>query len=453
MLAYHKYKSLVLLVLIGGLYGIFGYSLNRTDFIELLVLYIALCTLSYILYQQEKVNLGILIGASFVFRLIFLFAIPNLSQDFYRFIWDGRMVLEGLNPYLTLPETFIQEGNSPISQAKDLYEGMGKLNGGNHTNYPPINQLNFAIASLFSDTTILASVIGLRVQIILADLGILFFGLKIVKHLRLPKRNILFYLLNPFIIIELTGNLHFEAVMLFFLVWSIHLLVQKKWIWSAVTLGCAVSVKLIPLILVPLFFHWFYRNKNWYQIGKFTFFGAIVILVNLLLFLPFISSVFIENYLNSVGLWFSKFEFNASIYYLLRELGYGLTGYNQIEIIGRVLSVCTLLMVLSFSIFRKNDQPKKLLETMLLVLTCYYFLSTTVHPWYLASLVLFSVFTRFKYPLFWGLVVILSYQVYSNMPWSENLWLVTAEYLLVLGVFIFELKNQNQRYFDAHDSQ
>ena len=93
--------------------------------------------------RDKKLSFAHLAGISVLFRLVFFSAIPNLSQDFYRFIWDGRMILEGLNPYLSLPQTFIEQHNYPINQAKDLYEGMGALNGSHYTNYPPVNQLCF----------------------------------------------------------------------------------------------------------------------------------------------------------------------------------------------------------------------------------------------------------------------------------------------------------------------
>ena len=168
-------------------------------------------------------NLSFLMGTAILFRLIFLFAIPNLSQDFYRFIWDGRMILEGINPFISIPETFVEKGNIPISQGTELYRGMGQLSGSHYTNYPPVNQFNFLIAAIFSNTSIVGAVIVMRLQIILADIGIIYFGKKILKQLNLPHHLIFLYALNPFIIIELTGNLHFESVMLVFLVWSLPL--------------------------------------------------------------------------------------------------------------------------------------------------------------------------------------------------------------------------------------
>ena len=111
-------------------------------------------------------NLSFLMGTAILFRLIFLFAIPNLSQDFYRFIWDGRMILEGINPFISIPETFVEKGNIPISQGMELYRGMGQLSGSHYTNYPPVNQFNFLIAAVFSNTSIVGAVIVMRLQII-----------------------------------------------------------------------------------------------------------------------------------------------------------------------------------------------------------------------------------------------------------------------------------------------
>ncbi len=440
-----KYQSHVLILFISILYFFFSYGLDRSNFSQLIALYFSLFFLSFLLFQREKENTSFLIRISFLFRLIFLFAIPNLSQDFYRFIWDGRMILEGLNPYVSLPETFIQQQMYPIAQAQELYDGMGELNGSHFTNYPPFNQFNFLLAALLSSANILGAAIVLRVQIILADIGIFYFGKKILEKLNLPVSNIFLFILNPFVIIELTGNLHFESVMLFFLAWSLHLLLQKKWIWAPVLLGCSVSVKLIPLLLVPVFIQWFYKEKNVKNIFQFILFGSVVVITNLILFLPFLSSELVENYTNSVGLWFNNFEFNASLYYIAREIGYLFRGYNEIAIIGKVMSGLAIIMILTISFFRNNKTPQKLFEALLLIITFYYSTTTTMHPWYLANVLLLSVFTRFKFPVVWSLVIVLTYQAYANNPWKENLWLVALEYVLVYGFLIWELTRKKQQ--------
>ena len=189
------------------IYWLFAYDLIRTEYTKLIILYCSAWLVFLLLLKYAKNNIQFLTTIAFLSRVVFILAIPNLSQDFYRFIWDGRMMLEGLNPYLYTPESFIQTGELPIAQAKELYAGMGELNGSHYTNYPPINQLCFFIAALFSSHSILGSVIVFKGIIIVADFGTFFFGKRLLKRLNLPVKNIFWYILNPFIIIELTGNL------------------------------------------------------------------------------------------------------------------------------------------------------------------------------------------------------------------------------------------------------
>ncbi|WKD85806.1 Alpha-(1-_6)-mannopyranosyltransferase A [Polaribacter huanghezhanensis] len=438
------------------LYFLFAFYVERTQFSMVLFLYISLFATSFYILKKGKENTKLLTSLSILFRLIFLFSIPNLSQDFYRFIWDGRMLFEGLNPYLYLPENFINQHEFPVNQATELYAEMGTLNGSHFTNYPPLNQLSFYIASLFAGNSILGSVIVFRLQLILADIGIIYFGKKILEKLQLPIHNIFLYALNPFIIIELTGNIHFEPVLLFFLIWSLYLLFKHKWMWAALLLACSISVKLIPLLFLPLFYQWFVkRSLDFAGMTKLFVFYLIIFTTIILLFLPFYNSELIENYFNSVGLWFRSFEFNASFYYIFREIGYLFRGYNEIAVIGKIIPVLAIVFLGFITFFRKNKSPKELITGLLFGLSFYYFTTTTMHPWYLATLVLLSVFTKYRFPIVWSLVIIFSYQAYSNLPWKENLWFVGLEYTIVYGFLIWELffKNHHKKqYFDAHDS-
>lgn len=454
------------------LYAVFAYDLVRTDYAKLISIYVALFILFYFLIKNNKDNTRFLTIVAFVFRAIFILAIPNLSQDFYRFIWDGRMILEGFNPYLYTPESFISKGEFPVVQAQELYVGMRELNASHFTNYPPINQLCFIIAGLFASKSIVGSAMVLRLLIIAADFGILYFGTKLLEKLKRPVHNIFWYILNPFIIIELTGNLHFEGVMLFFLVWSLYLLHSGKWKLAAVVLALSISSKLVPLMFLPLFFWWFAsKRKNESIIAsealqsvkeekiarlqtphndkkeisvfagmtRLIAFYSIVGLTTLLVFAPFFSTQFIDNYAATVGLWFGNFEFNASIYYIAREIGYWFRGWNEIAIIGKVLPVLTILFILYRSFFKRNTTTQQLIVSMLFVFTFYLFTSTTVHPWYVATIVLLSVFTTYTFPLVWSFIIIISYLAYANANNTENLWLICFEYLMVYGFFIWEV--------------
>ena len=439
-----KYKDVLLILFSTSLYFVFAYFLERTEFNKLLFLWFSLFGCFYLLIKSKNISTSTLIGLVILFRLIFLFAIPNLSQDFYRFIWDGRMILKGLNPYLSIPQSFIQQGIQPISEAYNLYNGMGEMNASHYTNYPPINQLCFLIAALFASKSVFGSIIILRIIIILADIGILYYGKKLLQILNLPVKNIFWYALNPFIIIEMTGNLHFEPVMLFFLICSLYQLHQEKWTLAAILLACSISVKLIPLLFLPLFYQWFIKKEQKWLIGiqKLSLFYIITLAAFIISFLPFYSSEFIKNYSDSVGLWFKKFEFNASFYYIFREIGYLFRGWNEIEIIGKTTPFLTITFVLIVSFFRNNKSMIQLITALLFGLCFYYFTTTTVHPWYLATPLILSIFTKYRFPVIWSIVIIFSYQAYENNPWKENLWFVAIEYILLYGFLIYELRKK-----------
>ncbi len=431
-------------------YVAFAYDLERTDFIKLAGLYLASFFLSFKLIQIQKHNFWFLAGAALLFRLIFLFALPNLSQDFFRFIWDGRLIAEGWNPYQFIPDELISNPDFHISQANKLLEGMGSLSVGHFSNYPPLNQLIFAVGGWLAKNSILGSVIIFRLVIILADLGTLFFGRKLLKSLGIEEYRIFWYILNPFIIIEMTGNLHFEAVMVFFLVWALYLLHQRKWIWSAVIFGLSISVKLLPLLMLPLFFKYFgfERKKEgepglsfWKLLGYYLLVFAVVIIS----FLPFYSEALASNFFSSVGLWFNKFEFNASIYYIIRWFGFQSKGYNIIESAGTALAISTFLLIMILTFLRKYDSTRKLITNMLIAVSIYLIFSTTVHPWYLAVPLILSIFTEFKYIIAWTAVIIFSYYTYSNREFQENLWFVVLEYFIVLGYFIYEVLLKKKR--------
>lgn len=422
----------------------FAYDLVRSDFFKLISIYVALFFLFLKIIRISKEHFWVLAGVGIFFRLIFIAAMPNLSQDFYRFLWDGRMLLQGINPYLHTPDSITSSTLSAIQitipQAQELLQGMGTLNASHFSNYPPVNQLFFAVAALFSGNNILGSVIVLRIIMLLADVGILYFGKKILDGLQLSPSNIFWYFLNPFIIIELTGNLHFEGVMLFFIVWSLYLLYIKKWYWAALVFGVSISVKLIPFLFLPLFYQFFMGKsvfgKGFWKLKKFTW---IVLSTVLLSFAPFISSEFISNFSATISLWFQKFEFNASIYYIIRWIGYQTVGWNLIETVGKILPILVVVFVFILAFFRKNKTLPQLITAMLFSIFIYFLLSTTIHPWYIATPLLLSVFTKYRFPIIWSLMVMLSYAAYGNQGFSENLWFVSLEYVAVIGYALWEL--------------
>ena len=457
MLQTLKHYKIPVLMAFGILlmYWEFAYNLQRHDFIKLILLYAALFFLSFKLIQQLKVNFKTLVVIGIVLRLLFIIALPNLSQDYYRFLWDGRLIAQGLNPYLHTPDQWVALGSLPIAQSEELLEGMGALSARHYSNYPPVNQLFFWLSGLLSGKSILGGVIVLRLFIIAADVGILLIGRKLLVLMNLPKHQIFWYFLNPFILIELTGNLHFEGVMLFFFLVALYLLHRERYLWSSIFIGLSISVKLVPLLLLPLFYqilisktpsstkidsrlsHLIRKPKAFFL--RLSIFYVIVLITFVLTFIPFSTPELINHFSSTIALWFEKFEFNASIYYIIRYIGFQTKGFNIIATAGQELPKYVIAFLLLLTFLRKNNSTLRLFSVLLFGISIYFLLSTTIHPWYIATPLLISVFTKYKYAIVWSGVVMLSYSAYKIDSVNENLWLVAIEYVVLIGYFIYEL--------------
>ena len=263
---------------------------------------------------------------------------------------------------------------------------------------------------------------------------------------------------DRFVIIEMTGNLHFESVMLFFVVWSLYLLSQKKWIWSAVIFSLSISTKLLPLLLLPLFMQYFLSQggngiidskhsqpfkvrfrEMLSNLPKLVYFYLIVIGVMALTFIPFVTGDFADNFGASIALWFKKFEFNASIYYIIRYIGFKVVGWNIIGDVGPLLPKIVVSIIVLIAFVRTNKSMQQMISGMLIAIFFYFIFSTTVHPWYVATPLLLCVFTKYRFPLVWSVTVMFSYSAYTVGGFQENLWFVAAEYIIVVSYFIWEV--------------
>lgn len=438
----HIYRTPLLLVVVSLVfYYSFAYQLDRSDFIKLFGLYAGLFFFFYKLVHTNTLNFKVLFWIGIACRAVFIFSIPNLSQDFYRFLWDGRLLVQGINPYLSTPDAFIAQADVVVPQAQQLINGMGTLNASHFSNYPPLSQSIYAIAALLAGKSILNSIIVLRILLIAADVGTVLLGKKLLEKLKMPTHHIFWYFLNPFIIIELSGNLHFEGVMVFFLVTALYFLIVKKWMWSAIFLSLSVATKLIPLLFLPLLIPYFLSqfSSKIAAFKKLTLYYLMIFGTVLLLFFPFLSEGFVQNFSKTISLWFVTFEFNASVYYLIRWIGFKTVGWNIIGSVGKILPVLVVLFLMYFSFFKKVKDLRKLLILMLFGICFYFLLSTTVHPWYLAIPLVLSVFTNHQFMLVWSFMIVLSYSAYGESGFSENLWLVALEYAVVISFFVWEV--------------
>lgn len=435
----------VFITILIALYIEFAYFLQRSDFLKLFLIWTLLFIVTYVLIEKCRPTFIVLAIISLLLRLLFIKATPNLSQDFYRFIWDGRVLWAGYNPYLSLPQTWIENGNAPILEAESLYRGMGPMNASHFTNYPPISQLIYGISAWIDKANLVNAMITIRSILIIVDLGTIWIGHMLLRALQLPVHKIFWYILNPFILIELTGNLHFEGVMVFFLLTGLYFLHKKSWIAAGICMGLSISVKLIPLLLLPVFIQYLSNNNAILSNYKdtrfkfpFLFYGTVLVTVTSS-FLPFLSVQFLQNFSQTLNLWFQSFEFNASIYYIFRWIGYRVKGWNIIATLGPILSVCGIVSILLISFLKNNLKFNNLMTGLLFSICSYYLFATTVHPWYLTIPLVLSIFTKYRFVQVWCFVIVLSYTAYIYPTYQENLLMVCFEYVIVALVLIWEL--------------
>ncbi len=417
-------------------YHILLYQTDRQDFLSVLLLFVVLSSVYLLVIQLESEQILFwALGAAVLLRLSLLLAVPELSDDFYRFIWDGRLLSQGISPFAEVPSKLMEDPEfNKLLINQQLYQGMNSRDY--FTIYPPIAQWIFVIAAKLFPESIIGNLLVIRLFIILSEIGSIILILRILKRYELSVHKVLIYAWNPLVIIELSGNLHFEAVMIFFLLLAIYYFEKSKWVRSAVALAASVAAKLIPLIFLPLLI----LRMPWKKVGGYW---ALCGLMVVGFFLTIWSPELTESMRSSLSLYFQKFEFNASIYYLVREIGFAVKGYNIIQQAGKYLALATFLIILGFSWYshRSMSWPK----AMLWALMVYLLMATTVHPWYITPLVALAVFTDYRFPIAWSILVIVSYAGYSETGYTENIYLVIVEYLLLCVTLIWDLLTERNQ--------
>lgn len=403
-----------------------GYFLDRSHFYELISCF-TLAFGAYLMFnrQAKLKNLNFFIGLGILFRLVFLLSTPSLSDDYFRFIWDGQLLANNLNPFDQLPSKVTL--NFPNKE--ELLSGMNSPNY--YTVYPPVAQLIYWLSVKISPNSILGSIVVIRSILLLAEVGVIVLLPRILSLVKMNPLHSLWYTLNPLVIVEVCGNLHFEGLLSFFLLLAFYMLALHKNKLASMAWALAAATKLIPVLLLPILLRKLSLKKT---VVFYLLFG----LLFAFLFWPFYNASFISNFLESIRLYAKSFEFNASSYYLVREIGYRFKGYNIIQSAGPWFAVIAYFGIFIILLKHKISSWSYFFPSMLFALSWYYFLALIVHPWYSINLVFLAVFTSFKYPMLWSFLAVLSYSAYSNPSLQENFWLIALEYLAVLGFGTWE---------------
>ena len=423
-------------------YTILAYVLTRENTFWLVSIFGILFVLFWSIHRQIKTWKQLLL-LGLLFRLVFICATPNLSQDFYRYLWDGNLMGMGINPYLHTPKEVVELVQFPFSSV--LYEKMGFLSNVNYSNYPPLSQYLFQGMAFFSQKNLLGGIIFLRFIYFMFEMLLFFLGKNLIKTLKLSPNLASWYFLNPLLIIETYGNLHGEGVMCGIFLLGLGFLFQKRVFFSALLFGISIAFKLFPLLFLPLFYFYFRRKR------RLLFFGIITTTV-FLFFLPFSNENTALNYWKTLNLWFNTFEFNASLFYLLRAIGFELVGFNIIKIVGLIMPFFLITSIGYISLRNRNPTDIQILKNLLWVCSLYLFTATTVHPWYVISLVALGLLSGYLFPLVWSATVFLSYTAYGSPEVEESAVALVLEYSIVYACLAYELwKKPLLKHFQKTD--
>ncbi len=456
-----KHKILILwstLLVFGYFY--LGYFVTRDlewplmlGFGSLFLLYAGLFIPSFKqkLFQYKK-SFSYLLFLAIGLRGLLLFTTPNLSDDYFRFVWDGNGIVNGINPFESKPSDVVFKDNEHESFLyNEVVEGTSKTFPGGmnskdyYSVYPPFNQLIFAISSFLAGDNLQLNIFFLRCFIFLFEIGTLLLLVALLKLFDRSKEKVFIYAFNPLVIIELTQNLHFEGVTIFFVFAAVYLLLKNKVVFAGLIYALAITTKLVPLLFLPLFLFKVPFKK------LVVFYGVIGISV-LLFFTPFMGVNLIETFGASIRLYFKTFEFNASIYYLLRKIGYWNVGYNTIHVIGKytpMVVVASVLLLIAFN--HKKKEFTQLFKLIVWALIIYYSLASIVHPWYAIYVLAFSVFTNYRFPIIWSGVIVLSYLTYRDIGLvQESFLVVVIEYSLVFIVLVFDLYRNRKTVLEEY---
>jgi hypothetical protein len=149
----------------------------------------------------------ILVLGAALLRLAFVVQTPMLSGDVYRYIWDGRVIGAGFNPYLHVP------ADPALTALRDPKQ-YGLIDKRDYavTIYPPVAEAIFALVTQISNR-----VAAMKLAMVLFEAAAVFAIARLLRRLDRPPGLLIAYLLHPAPIWEIAGNGHVDAAMMSFL--------------------------------------------------------------------------------------------------------------------------------------------------------------------------------------------------------------------------------------------
>ncbi len=335
----------------------------------------------------KKNQLIWVIGIGIILRVLMLFSAPILEDDYYRYLWDGAVTANGINPYMYSPEEVLGGTGIP-TELSELAEESGEIiHGINHpevrTIYPPIAQAFFAL-SYWLDSWSLISWKLILIVFDLATLSLIFNALGILK---LPSSYLIIYWWNPLLLKEIFNSAHLDVLVFPFVLSTIIMASQNRYIRSTVTLIIGMGIKLWPVFLLPILLRPIISKP------KELLSALVVAAISIgILFLP----IYLSGLDNSSGFiaYGQSWQNNDSAFRILiyiSELSLDLLHYETFHkyTVARFLVIALIAIWIAYITLGKTFKNEDLFKKSLLIIAFVFLISPTQFPWYYTWLIPF----------------------------------------------------------------
>ena len=345
-------------------------------------------------FPKRVVVVGLVLAA--LWHVPLLLASPGLDDDVHRYLWDGRVQRLGYNPYVLVP-------SDPALAGLHTTETRTLNNPDVPSPYPPGAQLFFRAV-----TSIHESTFALKVAFAICDLAIVFVLLDVLRCTRQGEHWVLAYAWHPLLSTEVAGSGHVDIVGVLLLLVSVAALVRRWRALAAVAFGLAVAVKLLPVVLLPLY---------WKRVRVRD--GVLAAVVVGLLYIPFLDHGHIP--FGSLGTYVQRFRFNDPV-------------FATLERVTTPQAVAGFAVLIGFltAIWMRRGYAEWSSDAFAWPMAASLLCAPVVYPWYMLWLLPFLRSASTLPILIWTLSIIPTYYVWRlrtlGQPWVVPGWIMLLEY-------------------------
>lgn len=365
---------------------------------------------------------------------------PWLSDDVWRYFWDGVLFAKGVNPYHYTPNA--TELALFRSTHSELYALLDYRNYS--TIYPPVAQYVFALSIKIGEvwgTSIQEKLLAWKSILIVSEGIGLWYTWKAQSALKQDLIWLWVYCCLPMTAVEVSGQAHVDGLLLAPLGWLIWLTVRGKYRFTVVPIALLGAIKIVPIVCaLPLGV----LSGNESMSTRFcqTRFYVVLAALTFILWLPLFSNYEIWRiYWHHASLMTSAFQFNGGVYYALCYVCEAMQIKNFWLFTPMLLSIirfCAVLVVGVIGVYILKNRYHAVVH-ILSVFSIALLVSAKVHTWYFLPLLLFNGVVGWKWLYLLALGSMLSYSYYACYPNQEQYGVELAVWGIAFCVGISEM--------------